>query len=189
MDKEYIKELLSTKDGMDEKLIKNGDFIDSELLEILGQATKKNLQKAFCSYKRSVSSGGYQYFVELKCPVCNKLHTKAVSKNKLMQILGYSNSYSTEKFIRHCEFCRTKAEMEEKRKEAERKAGWEEREKIRTKNYIENYLNPNNSFKAEISANEKIDSIMEDFYGNSISDEVSNVILQMDYKDFLNTPY
>lgn len=30
---------------------------------------------------------------------------------------------------------------------------------------------------------------MEDFYGNSVSDEVTNAILQMDYKDFLNTPY
>lgn len=189
MDKEFIKELLSTEDGTSEKLIKNGDFIDSELLEILGKSTKKNLQKAFYSHKGNIPGGGYQYFVELECPVCNKFHAKAVSKNKLMQILGYSNSYSTEKYIIHCELCKTKAEMEEKRKERERRADWEEREKNRTKNYIENYLNPNNSFKPEISANEKISSIMEDFYGNSISDEVTNAILQMDYKDFLNTPY
>lgn len=129
MDKEFIKELLSTEDGTSEKLIKNGDFIDSELLEILGKSTKKNLQKAFYSHKGNIPGGGYQYFVELKCPVCNKFHTKAVSKNKLMQILGYSNSYSTEKYIIHCELCKTKAEMEEKRKERERRTDWEEREK------------------------------------------------------------
>lgn len=54
MDKEFIKELLSTEDGTSEKLIKNGDFIDSELLEILVKSTKKNLQKAFYSHKGNI---------------------------------------------------------------------------------------------------------------------------------------
>lgn len=189
MDKEFIREIISTEEGANDKLIKDGDFIDSELLEILSGACKKNLQKAFYSYKGSMPNGGYKYLVELKCPDCGVLHKKSVSKTKLMQILGYSTSYSTEKYICHCETCKSNAEIEEKRKEREQMANWEERQKIRTKNYIENYLNPNNSFKKEISASEKINFIMEDFYGNSISDEVTNVILQMDYKDFLNTPY
>lgn len=189
MDKEFIKEIISTEDGTSDKLIKDGDFIDSELLEILSGACKKNLQKAFYSYKGSMPNRGYKYLVELKCPDCGIFHKKSVSKTKLMQILGYSTSYSTERYIFHCENCKSNAEMEEKRKEREQRADWEERQKIKTKNYIENYLNPNNSFKSEISASEKINSIMEGFYSNRISDEVTDVILQMDYKDFLDTPY
>lgn len=189
MDKEFIKELLSTEDGTSEKLIKDGDFIDNELLGIMQKSTRKNLQKIFYSYKSSMPNGGYKYFVEVECPVCGKLHTKTLSKSKLMQILGYSTSYSIEKYVCHCEICKAKAEMEEERREREQRAGWEENKKIRIKNYIENYLNPNNSFKDEISANEKINSIMEDFYGNCISEEVTNAILQMNYKDFLETPY
>lgn len=189
MDKEFIRELLSTEEGTSEKLIKNGDYIDSELLEILKQAPRKNLQKAFYSYKENLPNGGYQYLVEVRCPVCNKVHTKIVSKNKLMQILGYSTSYSAEKYIYHCDFCKLKAEVADQIQERKRRAQWEENEKNRIKNYIENYLNPNNSFKQEVSVNEKIDYIMQNFYDNSISDEITNAVLQMSYKDFLNTPY
>lgn len=189
MDKEFIKELLFAELGTDEKLIKDGDFIDNELLEMMKKSAKKNLEKAFYSQKNSIPNGGYKYFVELKCPVCEKLYTKILSKSKLMQILGYSTSYSKEKYICHCEVCKTKAEMEEEQKEKEQRVDWEEKKKTITQNYIENYLNPNNSFKDEVSANTKINYIMEDFYGNSVSDEVTSVILQMNYRDFLKTPY
>ena len=47
MDKEFIKELLFTEDGKNEKLVKDGDFIDSELLELMRKSKKKNLQKIF----------------------------------------------------------------------------------------------------------------------------------------------
>lgn len=189
MDKEFIREILSTEDGTSDKLIKDGDFIDSELLEILGKSSKKNLQKAFYSYKGSMPNGGYKYSVELKCPVCNSVHKKIVSKAKLMQILGYPNTYSYEKYICYCEKCKVKKETEEKLEEEKKDREYEERAKIRTKRYIESYLNPNNSFKKEISSQEKIDSIMGLFYGYGFHEEVEKTILQMSYSDFLSTPY
>lgn len=189
MDKEFIKELLSTEDGTSEKLIKNGDFIDSELLGILGSATKKNLQKAFYLYKCGIPSGSYKYFVELKCPVCGSMHKKSVSKTKLMQILGYSSAYSQEKYIFHCDTCRIEQEEKDRIEKEKQNKACEENAKIRTKNYIENYLNINKRFKKELPINEKIDFIMGSFYGYGFSDEVKKAILKMDYYDFLQTPY
>lgn len=189
MDKEFIRELLSTEDGTSEKLIKNGDFIDSELLEILGQATKKNLQKAFYSHKGNIPSGCYQYLVELKCPACGSIHKKAVSKTKLMQILGYSSAYSCDKYILYCEACTVEKKEQERTEKEKQDKIYEEKAKIRTKRYIENYLDPNKSFKKEISSTQKINDVMEEFYGYGFSEEIEKTILGMDYKDFLQTPY
>lgn len=189
MDKEFIKELLSTEDGTGDKLIKDGDFIDSELLGILEKSSRKNLQKAFYSYKGSMPNGGYKYLVELQCPVCNSIHKKILSKTKLMQVLGYSNTYSYDKYVLYCESC----EIEDKKQESidrekQRKIN-EENAKIRTQQYINDYLNPNNSFKKEVSANTKIDDIMGSIYGHGFSEEVEKTIQGMDYYDFLKTPY
>lgn len=189
MDKEFIKELLSTEDGTSEKLIKNGDFIDSELLEILGKACKKNLQKAFYSYKGSAPSRGYEYLVELKCPDCGVLHKKILSKTKLMQALGYSNAYSYDKYISHCDDCKIENEYQEKIEREKQDRINKENAKIRVKQYIENYLDQSISFKKEVSANTKIDDIMGSFYGYGFSEEIEKTILKMDYYDFLQTPY
>lgn len=191
MDKDFIKELLSTEDGKSDKLIKNGDFIDNELLKIMEKSPKKNLQKIFYCYKGHMPNGGYKYFVEVQCPICEKLCTKSVSKNKLMQILGYSATYSSDKYVCYCEKCKANAAMEDERKRRESDIAWKEKQKQKTQNYIDNYLNPNNSFKDELTANEKINYIMGDFWGcnDTIDDKITEVILQMNYKDFLNTPY
>lgn len=47
MDKEFIKELLFTEDGKNEKLVKDGDFIDSELLELMRKSKKKIYRRFF----------------------------------------------------------------------------------------------------------------------------------------------
>lgn len=189
MDKEFIREIISTEDGTSDKLIKDGDFIDSELLEILSGISKKNLQKAFYYYKGSMPNGGYKYLVELKCPDCGVLHKKSVSKTKLMQILGYSSRYSCDKYIFHCETCKFKQEELEKNEREKQNKLDKENAKIRVRQYIENYLDPDKSFKQEVSENEKIDYIMGSFYGYGFSDEIEKAVLKMDYYDFLKTPY
>jgi len=188
MDKEFIREILSTEDGTSDKLIKDGDFIDSELLEILGKSSRKNLQKAFYSYKGSMPNGGYKYLVELKCPVCNAVHKKIVSKTKLMQILGYSSSYSCDYYIYHCEKCKSEEEMKAKIKQEEWHVQCEEKSKMRTEQYICDYLNPNSSFKPYVKAGEKIKYIMgKDYFNNE--DEIKVAVRSMNYHDFLKTPY
>ena len=57
MDKEFIREILSTEDGTSDKLIKDGDFIDFELVNILVNASKNNLKKAFFIQKNLKSNG------------------------------------------------------------------------------------------------------------------------------------
>lgn len=189
MDKEFIKELLSTEDGTSDKLIKDGDFIDSELLEILRKSKRKNLSKVFYSYKGSMPNGGYKYLVQLQCPVCNSIHKKILSKTKLMQVLGYSNTYSCDKYVYHCETCEIEDKNRERiESERQRKIN-EENARIRSKQYIEIYLDPNRSFKKEVSSNEKIDSIMGRFYSHNFDEEIKETVLEMDYYDFLKTPY
>ena len=191
MDKEFIKELISTEDGTSEKLIKDGDFIDAELLEILKKAKKKNLQKAFYIYKDSMPHGGHKYFVDLKCPICGRNQRKILSKTKLMQVLGYGSSYSYDKYLFHCEQCKAKEEEKEIQKRKEKDIAYKERTKIKIEKYIENYLNPNNRFKQEISSTEKINSIMTSILGYEIDfeKEVKKVICGMSYYDFIQTPY
>lgn len=189
MDKEFIRELLSTEDGTSEKLIKDGEFINSELLEILKKASKKNLQKAFFSYKGSMPNGGFKYLVELECPSCGSLHKKIVSKTKLMQVLGYSNTYSCDKYLFYCENCESEKKIQDRQEEQRQNKIREERAKNRTKQYIKDYLDPNNSFKKEVSVNAKIDDIMGSFYVHNFCEEVEKAIRDMDYADFLETPY
>ena len=113
MDKEFIKELLFAEDGKNEKLVKDGDFIDSELLELMRKSKKKNLQKIFY-INDTMPSGGYKYIVELECPVCKKMFEKQLSKTKLMQVLGHAPKYQIDKYICHCDICEANAKEQEK---------------------------------------------------------------------------
>lgn len=189
MDKEFIRELLFTEDGTSEKLIKDGDFIDSELLEILKKASRKNLQKAFYAYKGSTHNGVYKYSVELKCPICNKTHAKIVSKTKLMEILGYSSVSYSNRYLMYCEICREKEEIEERRKKQECEKRLEEEVKERISKYIAEYINPNNTFKKEIQDRQKIDYIMGLCCSYKHNEEVEKAVKNLDYYDFLKTPY
>ncbi len=188
MDKEFIREILSTEDGTSDKLIKDGDFIDSELLEILGKSSRKNLQKAFYSCKGSMPNGGYKYLVELKCPICNTVHKKIVSKTKLMQILGYSSTYSCDCYIYHCETCEAEEKIKAKKKQEERDTRWAEESERRTKQYICDYLNPENSFRSDVQVGEKISCIMWKHYSGN-ENEIKEAVRSMNYYDFLKTPY
>ena len=188
MDKEFIKELLFTEDGKNEKLVKDGDFIDSELLELMRKSKKKNLQKIFY-INDTMPSGGYKYIVELECPVCKKMFEKQLSKTKLMQVLGHAPKYQIDKYICHCDICEANAKEQEKEDRKIQNDYHKQKEQEEIEFYIENVLNPFRSFSNCVSANEKISTVMRGFYGYDFDAIVKRTILAMDYRDFLNTPY
>lgn len=193
MDKEFIRELLFTEDGTSDKLIKDGDFIDSELLGMLKKASRKNQQKAFYLYKERGYKQQLQYLVELECPACGYSHKKYVSKTKLMQVLGYSNTYSSGEYLCYCEKCEAEKKAKDREEEKRQNKIYQEKvqikAQIRKRQYIEDYLDPNKIFNEGILANAKIDKIMGSFYGYDFDEEIKKAIQNMDYADFLKTPY
>lgn len=189
MDKDFIKSLLLSKqDDINEKLIKDGDFIDSELLQVMSKASIKNLQYVFYQHNK-IPNGGYRYTVELKCPSCGCVHTKAISKTGLMEILGYKNTYSNNKYINYCGKCKKEKEEQDKAEKENRENYYKENSRIKIDNYIENYLDSNKKFKEGVSAYEKITCVMPQFCDFDFDEKIRNVVLGMDYSDFLHTPY
>lgn len=190
MDKEFIKMTISAKQGKDDRLIKQGDIIDDELIEILCSESLSNMKKAFYIYDGNFIAGQSVYFVQLKCPICGRLHMKELSKTKTLKVLKDIKDKNYDDTVFLCEACKVEYDLNKKRKEIEETVNWEERKKQAVKDYIESYLNPNNSFKDEISAKEKIHYIFDyNFCGFPDEKEIEKSILNMSYKDFLNTPY
>ena len=81
MDKEYIRDIFEQK-RRDDRLIKYGDLIDEEAIEILSMASRANIDKAFYQYTRSeISSSNAVYRICFKCPKCGELQIKEDRKS------------------------------------------------------------------------------------------------------------
>lgn len=197
MDKGYIRDIFEQK-RRDDRLIKYGDLIDEETIEILSKASRANIDKAFYQYTRSeISSLNSSYRICFKCPKCGELQTKTAIKADVLDIVKRikMNDYDRyaddmKKYL--CEDCYSlylREKEDKKQKQLD--------EKLRlTNDYINQYLSPNRSFKDGVKPYEKINSIMQPpkyrrryvpvqpYY-----DEVEKVIKSMDYHDFLNTPF
>ena len=185
MDKEYIKTLFVERDGEDDRLIKRGDYIDRELIEILCKHSTTDIKKAFCTYER-YSEQAPKFLIDLKCPSCGKIHRKGFSKSRIVQIIKcFDKNETTSEFL--CAEC----ERIESIKSQERMKQWEKENKrkqeLETQEYIDLYLNPDHCFKEGVSATEKIDLIIHK--APPLGDKIKEAILKMKYYDFLRTPY
>lgn len=200
MDKEFIKTIISTKDGKDERLIKRGDLIDFELVGIFCNAIYSKVQKMFYQYEDVPTNNSKFYGIEIRCPECGKIHIKSVSKTGAINaiktinwIKDKSETCNNKYYVMNrrkelfCEEClRKQNELDRKKEEENKKQRILKCENI-TDEFIWQYLDPNRSFKKEVNPREKIESIMD---VNCLDcSRVQQVILEMDYLDFLKTPY
>lgn len=191
MDKMYIKSLIFGKDGEDERLIKNGDLIDLELSDILRHGSDSDIRKVFYVYKSLSTTDKIKYSMELKCSECGAVHIEKLSKTKVIETIRHTRRDGNEFPVGLCDSCMNILEEQKikEREESDKRC----REGIikATNNYISWYLDSNRSFKSGVSAQEKIDTIMDCSFVGYLADieEVEKAILEMDYFDFLNTPY
>lgn len=191
MDKVYIKSILFPEEvSDDDRLIKNGDLIDWEFLNLMKEAKSESIRKSFYQYRNLTPTDKMKYWVEIRCPACGKILTKELSKTKIIEIAGLLNKGKFNKGKDYlCEEC--KLAFDKRKKEEEHRAAieYKNQQYQLTANYIDRYLNPCRSFEDNLSAKEKYQTIM---YENHlfISDKfIQAKILSMDYADFLNTPY
>ena len=197
MDKEYIRDIFEQK-RRDDRLIKYGDLIDEETIEILTKASRANIDKAFYQYTRSeICNLNSVYNIQFKCPKCGKIQIKEVIKVELIDIIKRikMNDYIqyADKMERY--LCADCYHSYIKEKEKEKKSIIDEKVRI-TENYIYQYLSVNKRFKEEIKPYEKINIIMEPpKYRRKYApiqpyyDEVEKRIKSMRYYDFLKTPF
>jgi len=203
MDREFVKMIISTKDGKDDRLIKRGDLVDWELVELLKNTSVSNIDKVFYKYDDNASRDEAVYSMQIKCPKCENMRVVEVCKTNITDTIKKMKSSSGNRkrkgyYFSSIELLCPKCikERDEKQKVEAEKNSKEFREERKKKNedYISINLNPERSFKDGISADVKIYTIMKGrnlFERNYFLDDekIKNVVRNMDYKDFLKTPY
>ncbi len=156
-----------------------------------------NLKKEFgnrsvddCIEPCKYSSGGCSFTIKFICKDCTAIEKIFVSKTQLNKILSIEDN----KFI--CSDCNVRKKNKEaeikETKELEQKVDIEKRKIDDTNKYIENYLNINNSWVETCKIKDRIASISQSFYGSNHYvdfEKVEDCILNMEYYDFLKTPY
>lgn len=187
MNKEYIKMILENN-GKNDGLIRDGDYIDEELVKILSHYKKAKINQAFYSYD-VVPTGGFKYHIDIKCPRCEKIYRKTSGKIKIIEMIECmkNGSYNSDFFCIQCE-SEIKNEQESKRKIRDREAY--EREQEECDFYIANYLNPNKKFNSNVSKSEKINIIMNiTLWHYELYEKIEKAVQSLEYRDFLDTPY
>lgn len=180
VDIDLFKKILEKED---EGYITNGDFIPFELFDLLSKYSDEKRKKLFGKQPK-VGKNYYTYNVEIKCPNCEKMFVKNMSKTPLFSLINcYKNECNKKDLF--CEECFEKYELERKNEKLEEQKKEEEKNKERLKIYIHENLNPNYQWKEKTPLWKKMRDISDDVDRNVIA----KYILSMPYREFLQTPY
>lgn len=180
IDIDFIKLKLFKQE--ESRKIQEGDRITEEVVNLLKQGAMSDIKLCFAS-----SNGGV-YYIDVSCDSCKKIMLKELSKTKTLEYLQEKQKY-------YCDICLSKI-YEQRRKEKEENEKKAEEREIKRKEtilkntewYIEQYINPEHIWKDEFSAKNRYNHIIH--IGYEIDDDiVAQHINNMDYQDFLNTPY
>lgn len=168
---EELKEFLKPKD--EKWLYDECDEITQEEIVLMRNATTKQKMNLF---KKNDTGHPFEYNVHFVCTECGKNVIENWNKTKILD--------KTRDFV--CDKCVQKKEYE---KEMKRKLDDLDDEKQtieNTKYYIENYLNPDKSWKEGMKQWEKWKEIR---WADVEHEIIANYIKGMNYHDFLKTPY
>ena len=161
--------------------IENYDFISYDLLMLFASSKVEKVKSLF--KKGDVSL----YDVELKCEKCDKMFVLHVTKTKLYEILQHLRGNTKRDYIHIlCRCCEQIHKEEENRKKQQQMQKMEEIESAMAKKYIDDYLNPDNSWKKGVKNWDKIKKLSTEMWCNKY---IEDYIKQMKYSDFLKTPY
>lgn len=133
------------------------------------------------------------YNLEIKCHKCGEIYTESnISKDCLISYI-YENNILFGAWYFTCPKCKANEKKERllkniKYNSPDEKQKRDEIIKHNTQNYIKNYLDPNRSFKPGVKSLIKWNYIINDI-SNSDEKEIAEYIQDMEYIDFLDTPY
>jgi hypothetical protein len=159
--------------------------------EIQGQFFKLIKEYGFEEFKKCFEPGiaGTFYGIELFCCECDVLFTAFIPKTRVLDYLRDSanEKFAKEKSHNHsCDVCKslekeTRLENDRIKREQYQKQ-WEDN----TKDYIDWYLSPTATWKNGTKTYEKFNEINKYSILESV---ICQHIREMDYSDFLKTPY
>lgn len=161
--------------------IEPGDFLDKRILELFA---KSNQQKVRRLFKHCIDCSGKKYICEIVCNGCGETFNMPFSKTDLFTMFSYIRKGRPQHF--YCEKC-TNAQKEYERRIAEEKRKHDAEEiDSNTDEYIAKYLSPDKHWKEGIKTYQKIHCL----HGYNVDKRrITDYIRQMDYYDFLETPY
>ena len=172
-----LNELIDFLKPRKEWVYEPGEKISEEEVKYIREYTGPKRQMLFKPHGQvSKANPSPKYKISYHCTAGDHDVVEEWSKTKILN--------KNEGFI--CEECKNRLENE---RAAELEREYEKKEQLkpaRTEEYIETYLNPNNSWKENIKPWKKFSLI--DRYDIDIN-KVSDYIKQMNYYDFLKTPY
>lgn len=173
VDVEYIKMMLGPDSN--ERKIQPGDFIPYDVVEILAHGKVDPFKRCFAP-----ALNGDKYTIELKCFCCGKIYTDSGSKTKILKVIRYK----PEKKV--CPVCEAKKKEQALQQQIKAREEYIANSEMRAEQFIKDYLQPGYDFD-----NKKDDMFYmlknKIFFLNA--DLVAEAINDMDYQDFLNTPY
>lgn len=157
------------------------DIIPDDIIEYL----RNNPYMIQYVFDKSLNRQGSskQYFINAKCECCGDISQISLPKGKLVDYITQKREYCCSK----CESFKKEQELIklEDEREAQNKK-WLETLSSNTQSYIDEYLNPNNSWKPNVKHYKKRELLCNvPIYDSVISDYIGG----MSYHDFLLTPY
>ena len=174
--KERIKKILCP--DKIEGLFCEDDVVSDEVVEYIRGL---NFQKdRLCKLFKGKSVGKRKQKIEVKCCMCGEKWVKVMG---MVEVCCYINKKSGLCF---CDVCKLVEDNKKKMENEKREEEWKKIKEENTKRYIEMFLDPQKSWKKSIKNWEK----MSDLYDGPIDKErVAEYIQEMNYQDFLKTPY
>ena len=182
VDYKLFENILSQQD---DGYVEEGDFIDYKLMELFASSNQSKVKPLFKKTSGLYPSIGYD--CELKCEICGEIFKKHVNKTRLFEFISSMNG-SNSKYKKHivCDKCIDAQKKRDEESIRERSIAIQEQRILNTEKYIESYLNPNHSWNEGIKTYRKIQHLSCD---NVYWGDIIDYIKDMDYYDFLKTPY
>lgn len=184
MDREYIENEVFNNKLDNSRLITEHDTITKDVIDLLKNAKTSVRGKAFAQ----PTAESYQVY--LQCSKCGEVFNARWSKTRILEYCTKSYREYTKRYRDKLCMCKKCLNDEKEREEVELQKSHLEfkMEKLQqTHDYIEKYLNPENSFLPNTKPNERKNAIMANSWIDD--DSVADAVKQMNYYDFLKTPY
>lgn len=180
VDYDLFKKFLESED---EGFIKYGDFIDNKTLTLLSNGNQTKVKRLF--QKGGNIKDGCSFDCELKCEECGSLFVeKNCSRTRVDKIFGIVSKRQRGYIL--CPNCSDKWKNKQEEEQRLAREKYENGLQERTESYIDAYLNTNKSWKEGVKTYTKIQELS---YKNIDWSYLKDYICDMDYYDFLQTPY
>ena len=182
VDYKLFENILSQKD---EGYVEEGDFLDFNIVKLFAASDLPRVRRLFKGTTRSSKPIGY--YCEFECEKCGRKYITKVGKTRLFDILHLiKNPAKKLGKVFVCDECK-QTQKEEVVIDQERLAALLEKQTaLNTEKYIELYLAPDKKWSENVSLYVRIQRLSS----NAVNrDVIIEYIRNMDYYDFLETPY